>query len=159
MKWEPRFTVLLDTNLLLLFIVGSVAAERIGAISRTDEFDQSDFEVLLAVLNDFRYTVTTPHVLSQTSDLLGKGVTGELEASLRRRLHQVAVVTHERFVTARKLGNDAFALPYGLADAGVIEAARSGCTVLSTDVALCNELQRRGLEAKNFNHLRYGQIT
>jgi len=159
MSWEPRFTVLVDTNLLLLLIVGTVAPDRIGSVSRTEEFDQSDFEVLTELLRPYRFTVTTPHVLSQTSDLLGQGVTGELEDALRLQLHQISVITHERFVTARKLCNDTLARPYGLADAGVIEAARHGCTVLSTDARLCNELKRRGLEAKNFNHLRYGQIT
>jgi hypothetical protein len=157
-QWEPRFAVLLDANLLLLFVVGLVDRERVGRIGRTDQFDGEAFDLLVDLVGRYRYAVTTPHVLTEVSDLLCKGANEPLATTLREGLHAVVQRTDERFVTARKLGRDSLAQPYGIADSAVIEAAQRGCTVLTVDLPLFNELQRRGLTAANFNHIRFSQM-
>lgn len=159
MKWDPRSTVLVDTNLLLLLVVGWTAPEQLGKVGGTEEYDNEDLEMLNGFVGRFRYTVTTPHVLCETSNLLCRGATGRLADDLRRALHGVFAVTDERFVPARKLCKDTLAAPLGLADTAMIEAARRGCTVLSVDADLCGELHRRGLRVLNFNHYRFGDLT
>lgn len=158
MKWEPRFTVLLDTNLLVLSVVGSTDISRVGSIGGTEQFDAPAFELLKDLLGRFRYAVTTPHVLAETSNLVCRGAHSELANELRSRLRTVSVFLDERFVYARKLSKDALAWRFGLADTAIIEAAKKGCCVLSVDLDLCGELSRRGLSVINFNHLRFPEV-
>jgi hypothetical protein len=151
--------VLIDTNLLLLLVVGSVALDRVGSVGRTEQFDEAAYDRLVSIVSNFRYTVTTPHVLCETSNLLCKGADHELADALRCRLHHIYILSDERFVTARKLSSDTLAAPFGLADTAIIEAAKRGCTVISTDAGLCGELRRRGLQVFNFNHLRFENLS
>jgi len=159
MKWDPRSTILVDTNLLLVLVVGWTAPEQLGKVGGTEEYDSADLELLDGIVGRFRYTVTTPHVLCETSNLLCRGATGRLADDLRYVLHRVFALTDERFVTARKLCRDTLAAPLGLADTAMIEAANRGCTVLSVDARLCGELHRRGLPVFNFNHYRFRGLT
>lgn len=61
--------VLVDTNLLVLYLVGLVNKKRIETFKRTQGFDVEDFERLTNLINYLGpRLVATPHVLSQVSD-------------------------------------------------------------------------------------------
>jgi len=139
-------------------LVGKVDASRIGQIGRTSSYDTDAYEKLVDLVSRFRSTVTTPHILAEASNLVVRGAHGPLAQELRTMLYAVSVATDERFVTARKLGKDTRAMPLGLADAAIIEAAARGCSVITDDGALCYEILRRGLSAINFNHVRFGEL-
>ena len=61
--------VLIDSNLLVLLLVGLVNKRRIPEFKRTQNFTIRDFETLANLIQWFGKLVTTPHVLSQVSDL------------------------------------------------------------------------------------------
>jgi hypothetical protein len=52
----PRLNngLLIDTNLLVLFVVGSVNANRIGNFKRTRKYGSSDYRLLLRVIDKFK---------------------------------------------------------------------------------------------------------
>lgn len=67
-----RTGVLVDTNLLLLFFVGGYDRSLVERFRRTaDRFVAPDFDTLSALLMSFERIVTTPHILTETSNLLG----------------------------------------------------------------------------------------
>jgi hypothetical protein len=61
--------VLVDTNLLVLLLVGLVNKRRILDFKRTQNFTIEDFDLLSRLISWFGKLFTTPHVLSQVSDL------------------------------------------------------------------------------------------
>lgn len=61
--------VLLDANLMVLILVGTVNKVRILNFKRTQNFTVEDFELLSHLVAYFGRLVTTPHLLSQASDL------------------------------------------------------------------------------------------
>ena len=63
--------VLLDTNLLLLFLVDSYERKRIRNFKRTSTFSEEDFDLLAAFLQAFKKILTTPHILTEVSNLAG----------------------------------------------------------------------------------------
>ena len=156
MAWESRFTVLVDANILLLLVVGSTDRSRIGSMSRTKQYSADDYDIARSIVERFRSTVTTPHVLSQTSDLLrSSGAYGELEQALSRKLQAVFIVTQEHFVPARVLARPKEFHHIGLADASVLEAARRGCTIFTDDLPLHNVVLANGGKSLNFTELRF----
>lgn len=65
--------VLVDTNLLLLFYVGGYDRNLVERFPRTaDRFVASDFDTLNGLLASFDKVATTPHILTETSNLLGQ---------------------------------------------------------------------------------------
>ncbi len=57
--------ILVDTNILLLFFVGSSNPARISRFPRTEQFDESDFELLLSAFQSFSKIISTPHILDE----------------------------------------------------------------------------------------------
>ena len=64
----PR--VLLDSNLLLLLIVGRTNPSLIGTHKRTRDYDPGDVDVIENLIAAYDGLVTTPHILTETSNLL-----------------------------------------------------------------------------------------
>jgi hypothetical protein len=60
--------VLLDTNLLLLLIVGGASRELIGK-KRLDTFTAEDYDTLSAIVDSLGLVATTPNILTEVSNL------------------------------------------------------------------------------------------
>ena len=52
--------ILVDTNILLLYIVGLVNRQRIPKFKRTNQFIPEDYDLLVQILKSFRQVLTTP---------------------------------------------------------------------------------------------------
>jgi len=102
---------LVDTNLLVLFLVGCVNRQRILNFKRTQDFAIEDFDLLSRLIEWFGRLISTPHVLTQVSDLVrlpGKErlairrlfrlVVERIEESYDPSLALVSGPTFERFV-------------------------------------------------------------
>jgi len=61
---------MVDTNLMVLLLVGLVNPERIQHFKRTQDFTVDDFRQLRKLLDELGTPlIATPHILSQVSDL------------------------------------------------------------------------------------------
>ncbi len=145
--------VFVDTNLLVLFLVGSVNPKRILNFKRTQDFTIDDFRILRGLVEWFGVPlVTTPHVLSQVSDLTDLG--GREAALVRQLFKSVVEVIEERYDDARRLVHHPLFERFGLGDASVAAVCARDIVVLTADVQLQIALGSQGLDAINFNHVR-----
>ena len=114
--------VLVDTNLFVLFLVGTVNPQRILNFKRTQDFTPDDFHLLTKLIDYFGKLIVTPHVLSQVSDLAD--LHGR-ELLMIRRLFKLVVETlvEESYEPARKLVSDPLFERLGLADAAIAAAS------------------------------------
>lgn len=134
--------VLLDTNLLVLYLIGKVNPRRILNHKRTANYELSDFRLLDYLVGRFGKLVTTPHLLSQTSDLAAldgaeRGKCRSMFKTMIRLLVEDPVFNH-----------------LGIADAAVVVASQNKLLVLTDDLDLHRALTQRGADALNFNHVR-----
>ena len=144
--------ILLDTNLLILYLVGITNRERIGRFKRTQSFSVEDFERLIAILAQADVLVTTPHVLTQVSDLV-KLEAPEFEAFLGLFSNWIRGASESIAPAADLVGHPIFPR-VGLADTGIGRVAEQGAVVLTDDFLLYIALAERDLPVINFNHLR-----
>lgn len=159
MRWDTRNALFVDTNLLVLLVIGAVDPLQIGRAGRVRGYTEDDYDQLRRLASGFRVTVSTPHVLSELSNLARQGFFGEHARQIRAVMKSICIVADERFVPARCLLRDDQASWLGLADMGILEAASRGCTVVTDDLPLYNQLRSRGLQALNFTHLRFPEHT
>lgn len=147
--------VLLDANLLLVFIVSGLGVGEIEAYKKTSShFTSDDGKLLYDVLQKFKKIVTTPQVITEVSNLLDwmhdkkRDVVFNL---LSRFVHTV----DEYYLTSKKVSDSVAFLKLGLTDAALFELVRQEQLVLLTvDVDLYGFVVGHKLEAINFNHLR-----
>lgn len=150
--------LLIDANLLLVLVVGTVDREEVARFKRTRAYSAEDFDRLLAVAARYSQVVVTPHVLTEVSNLAG-----QLQEHLRVRafstLAQLVPTFDEQFSASSALVRERLFGRLGLTDAAVAAVARdyrAGLTVLTADLDLYLALSAGGATAINFNHVRAG---
>lgn len=160
MKRRPRGIrqkrkLLVDTNILLLYIVGSLSPDQIARHKRTKAFTVEDYWLLDSQLAKLGDIVVTPNILTEVSNLLGytdDKARQELLSWLRSRVPSF----DERFVPSREAVEAVEFSRLGLTDATILSCPIQDLTVLTDDIHLYLALQRRGIKVINFNHLREG---
>lgn len=144
----------MDTNLLLLFFVGGYDRSLVERFRRTaDRFVASDFDTLANLLMGFERIVTTPHILTETSNLLGQ-LSGRARIECFGWLARGIPNMRETHVAGAELAQLEPFVKLGITDASVIEVAAAPYLVLTDDFRLYNFLANRGTDVLNFNNLR-----
>lgn len=148
--------LLLDTNVLVLLIVGRRNPTLIPRFKRTNRYSYEDYQAAWEIADRYaksRRLAVTAHVLCQTSDLLGQLPTVEEQQSTRVILRHMVGTILEISVKAEEVaGSDSF-LRLGLADAAIEHAARRGYVVLTDDFDLGGQLESQGLKVINLRQL------
>ena len=147
--------VLVDTNLLLLLLVGSIDGKHLSEFKPTANrgFTASDYELLCWMLDQFPRILTTPHILTEVSNHAEqlKGKPGQLLVDEITRLSQKA---DEHYEKSRELVvKDGFR-KFGLTDTAIGNLPAGQFLVLTVDFPLSGWLQKRGVDVVNFNQLR-----
>lgn len=151
-------TVFVDTNLLVVLLVGAVDIEQVERFKRTRSYSRDDYALLVNFVGEFQRMLATPNVLTETSNLLG-----QLAEPLRRRalgaLGNLTGACGEAYYPSAELVLDPYFPLLGLSDTSIIRAVDRDVTVVTDDLQLYVRLSASGINAINFNHLRSGSWT
>jgi hypothetical protein len=155
-KKYRRKGVLLDANLLLGFLIGSLHPRHLeGCRATTKYFGPDDFPLLDRFLGQFEQIITTPHILTEVSNLAGR-LKEPLLTEFRALFRMVIAKLSEHFEPSQAVSAHPDFLRFGLADTAILMAAPKQCLVLTDDALLADLLGRRSVDVVNFNHVRVG---
>jgi hypothetical protein len=144
--------LLIDSNLFLLYLVGNTNEQRIPRFDRTQQYTIPEFRLLSHLVGQFRTVITTPHVLTEVSNLAR--LNGPELRKLRAKFHEVVQKTVEFYDESRFVTADSLFAKFGLTDAAIGTVSRLPMLVLTDDLPLYLTLVKRGVDAINFNHIR-----
>jgi hypothetical protein len=150
-----RKGVLLDTNLLLLYLtglLGHAALETFKPI-RSHGFGSADFNLLALIVSRFQKVITTPHVLTELCNHADK-LKGPDHDRLFGLIRSVVGKLDEHTRNSRELCERQEFIRFGLADTAICDVSKGNYLVMTVDFALYGELSRQGVDVINFNHLR-----
>lgn len=145
--------LLLDTNVLVLFIVGLIRPEEIGKAKRVQEFDRDDFDLIAHWASQTREHISTAHVLAETSNFIGSGHQEITKGACEALGAYVANLTEIPFPAKGIVSTEEYR-SLGLTDAAVFLLSERNTRVISTDFHLCNRLAAKGVDAINPRHFR-----
>lgn len=145
--------VLPDANLLLLYFVGSVDRKIVPSFKRTSNFLPEDYDFLAQALACFRRVVSTPHVLTEVSNLAGS-LFGKHRQRFFEELARGISVIDEQHAPAADLSSEETFFRFGITDSAVFRQARGQYLVLTEDLPLAAHLERSGIDVLNFTNLR-----
>jgi predicted nucleic acid-binding protein len=147
-------TFLLDTNLLILLIVGQASPAYIGKHKRLRDFSASDFNLLMSLLNQASSIRFTPNTLTETSNLLNQ--TNEpMRSVLFRKFRDIVDKFDETYIESRLGAQQTEFVRLGLTDAVLILLSiDTSLILLTTDLGLYLAATERGLNVVNFNQHR-----
>jgi hypothetical protein len=145
--------ILIDTNLMLLYLVGLFDRNQIERFKRTSQYSQKDFDGLCVFVNHFSKIVTTPHILTELSNL-----SGHFEQKIRRQFFEkfsdCILRLDEKYIPSEKICQENHFQNFGLTDAAITELSKNKYLVLTDDLSLSAFLQTLKIDVINFNHFR-----
>jgi hypothetical protein len=148
-------TIILDSNLLLLLIVGSTHRSLISKHKRLRAYTEQDYDLLIRLLSQAQNIIVTPNTLTETSNLLGY-----IEDPARSAIYNVFRVLVEdpihieRAIESKSAVSRPEFVRLGLTDSVLLHLATESHTLLTADVDLYLAACKQGLRAENFNHYR-----
>jgi hypothetical protein len=145
--------LLIDTNLLLLLVIGNFKRDLIGKHKRTMSFTQEDFQKLGFIKNQFDKLLTTPNILTE-ADNLGRQMPREYWQGFSKSLRDLALHFAETYVPSGAVVKSKHFEKLGLADSAAIQMGNAKL-LITDDFALYGIALSAGLDAINFSHLRY----
>jgi hypothetical protein len=155
LRAEPKNPLFIDTNLLLVLLIGLLDPDQVERFKRTRAYTREDYLLLSDFVGGFDGLVTTPNVLTEVSNLAGS-----LSEPLRGRafatLGALTADTDEVYCPSIEVVQHPSFPKLGLTDASVLVASQQRVTVLTDDFDLAAHLSSRGVSVVNFNHVRSG---
>lgn len=146
--------IIVDTNLLLLLLIGSHSPTLISSFKRTTRYTASDFDLLVEALTCFSTLLTTAHILTEVSNLAGQ-LGDPTRQDVMRDLAEIIPVLSELPMPAAEAASDSAFPRFGLTDIAILQQASAGkYLVMTDDFRLSQYLASIGVEVFNFNHLR-----
>lgn len=149
-----RKGVLVDANILLLWLIGTIDPNRIPRFGPTKSYSSLDFDVLATFLGHFDKHVTTPNILTEVSNLSRKNLYGKVLIEFAEAFCQAVGVLDETYVSSNTVARPSSFAKFGLTDCGIAALAGREFLVLTDDFALSQSVAAAGGDAVNFNHFR-----
>ncbi|HKN23189.1 MAG TPA: hypothetical protein VJX73_17320 [Terracidiphilus sp.] len=152
-------SVLLDSNLLLVFLSGSVSPRLIGHFKRVKAYTLADYELLVRLLSSFSTLLTTPHILTEVSNLansLPEWLKPDWHSNFAALIasEQDTPGLRERWTPATDLAQMPEFIAFGITDAAVTELSAGALVVTAEDYRLSGVLRSKGIAVLNFGDLR-----
>ncbi len=149
---HSRSGLLVDSNLLLLLLVGRTEPERVELFKRTkDRLNRGDYDLLETFVERFSRVLTTAHILTEVSNL--GALKGEVLSRFRSAMSSGIALMDELHRDSKSVSAHSAFKRLGLADAAIMTLC-SKTLVLTDDAALFVSLHGEGIDAINFNHIR-----
>lgn len=146
--------ILVDTNLMVLLVVGRYDPERISSFKRTAAYTRFDLELVHRVLRPFARRITTPHVLTEVDNIVRQLPEREYADLSAAMFDTVTGLLELSRPSADAIGSPVYPR-IGLTDAMTLATALEyGCLVLTDDYPLANRLEAMRQGVININHLR-----
>lgn len=147
--------VILDTNLLVLLVVGAASEDYIHIHKKLDSYTIDDYRLLLKILSGASDVVVTPNTLSETSNLvgyIGEPARSKIYAVFRKFVGSPE--TKEVYVKSDVAASRVEFVRLGLADSAMLEISNATDSLPTADLDLYLSAPARGAKAENFNHYR-----
>jgi hypothetical protein len=143
--------ILIDTNLLLLYLVGSYDLSWIEKFKPTkSHFEKRDYYLLVQFLQPFKIIVTTPNILTEVSNHSENKLPPEYYSTFASWVSG----SNEHYMQSKDICSHKHFQKFGLTDCGIATLAQNKYLVITVDFPFYGYLQGIGVDVINYNQLR-----
>lgn len=144
----------IDTNLLVLLVVGQVSRDLIGKHKRCQSYSVSDFEILTRLLTRFERVMVTPNSATETSNLVAYGLNDPFRSQLQSALGLILAGADEIYLPSSEVGSSSYFVRLGLTDSVWLKVLDKDAVLLTDDNNLYVAALQSGANARLFSDVR-----
>jgi hypothetical protein len=145
---------ILDTNILVLFIVAGTSIDYIEKHKRLTKFTKTDFNLITNIIDRADKIYATPNILTEASSLvrqIGDPARSEITHFFKIVIEQLI---DEKYIQSKVAAKRDEFPKLGLTDCALIEALEKSHTLITDDFDLYHTAIKHGYEAQNFEQIR-----
>ncbi|MHB1377603.1 MAG: PIN domain-containing protein [Candidatus Humimicrobiaceae bacterium] len=143
----------IDSNLLILYFIGNYNINLVSSFSKTKQFATEEFYFLDLAIKYFNFIATTPNILTEVNNL-SNDLDQKNKPELPELLKNGIQLFKEDYFESSSLVKDKFYTKIGLTDISIMNLAKKGFIVLTTDFTLKNILEHLNVDVINWNNLK-----
>lgn len=147
-----RGGVVLDANLLLVYVIGLYDPGFIARYKRTDSYRPADFDLLVEIMASFDGLHVTPNLVTEVNGLANP-MKGNYRDDFFANLADALRSAQEHYHPSSELAAHPLAVAFGLTDLGLERLAQTGLTIITADSRLAAYLRGSRLPAIEFKPL------
>ncbi|MBA4301049.1 hypothetical protein SAMN03080617_01322 [Algoriphagus alkaliphilus] len=150
--------IFVDTNALILLIVGLIDKSLIKSHKRTSIYESTDFENLELLIGNLEEVVTTPNVLTEVDNLLNNFQKGHRWAYYQI-LRELITKSSEKFLESRRIIDSSSFFELGLTDSGVLELCKECDFLITGDSKLSDYASAFGIKVVDLVKIRNERLN
>lgn len=136
--------IVIDTNSLIILILGLIDPNLIDSHKRTSIYERSDYEALLTVIKDFKNIKLIPNVLTEADNLLND-LPGNLKEQYLTKIAKLMSVVKEEYIQSLEAPKDYAFRDLGLTDTLALKLAESCELLITSDSMLSDYAKSRNI--------------
>lgn len=154
-----RSPLILDTNLLILYVVGTTSPKYISKHKRLKAYTERDYDTLLKIIQKAPAVLFTPNILTEASNLLSH-IDEPGRSHIFCTFAKLIGAIDEKYIESKSaISRHEFAW-LGLTDVSLLDAISvHDAELLTTDLDLHIAAGNKGYKTTNFNHIRDHYLT
>jgi len=147
--------IIIDTEIMLVYIVGSYDINYISKFKRTHpKYNPDDYKSISKVLSCFRKKIVTPHILAELSNLSFQA-REEKREDYFKAFSGLLKRTSEDYIDKDTVLTLPLLSKIGVTDLGIIEAAKKfDYLVFTDDFPMTGLARKKGIDVLNLNDIR-----
>ena len=150
-----RKGIVIDTNILLLFLVGYIDPGKIEEFKLTCKYTKDEFLLLSRLVKGFEKIIITPQILAEVTNHLDNSKIGDEHVAKSIRAVLYGAGTKEKYFKKDDLIDNGFLSKFGFTDVSVLESAKNGkALVLTDDLKLTGLLRNMECDVLNATDLK-----
>lgn len=128
--------ILIDSNALVLLIVGLIDPNQINKHRRTSLYTEKDFQKLSSIIQDLNRLIVLPNIWTEVDNLLNNYLTGTFKWPYVKIMREIVATTTERYLGSTSGIISDYFLDIGLTDSLIIEFRENFNLLITADSRL-----------------------
>ena len=145
--------LIIDTNMLVVFTIGSVDPNFLGRIQRVKEYRPDDYEIIFIYISHFSKVILLPNIVSETSNLLSQ-MTGDRRELCMTKLASLVQESTEVYIESCLAVTQPEFIDLGATDTSILCALNDNTSLLTADLKLYLAALCRSQSVQRFQELR-----
>ena len=148
--------VVVDTNLMVLLVVGSASKEYIAKHKRLQDYSADDFELLGLLIAEFSEIVIMPHILAEVSSL-ARQIKNPARAKVQNALRTLITTATELTIQSASGAQRAEFDELGLTDAVILHLCNMSINGISPTLITCDTDLANSAHSLGYSVIDYKQ--
>lgn len=145
--------VLIDSNSLLVLILGLMNPDLINTHSKTSIYEEEDFYNLLSAIKSIESIVVLPNIWTEVDNLLNK-FSGNYKDLYVQKVIETMKCTSEKYLESHSIENNYAFYDLGLSDTLILECAKDCEMLITSDSMLSDYARASGITVYDMKALK-----